>query len=85
MGALILFGLTFLAFTSHVCYVDPLTAGAAYIWVFISQGLTQTFLSSGPQDHQLRESGGPTIILVVLRIKSRHTNSYAYIIKKWVS
>ena len=48
------------------------------------QGLTQTFLSSGPQDHQLRESGGPTIFLVVLRIKSRHTNSYAYIIKKWV-
>ena len=46
------------------------------------QGLTQTFLSSGPQDHQLRESGGPTIFLVVLRIKSRHTNSYAYIIKK---
>ena len=41
------------------------------------QGLTQTFLSSGPQDHQLRESGGPTIFLVVLRIKSRHTNSYA--------
>ena len=48
------------------------------------QGLTQTFLSSGPQDHQLRESGGPTIFLGVLRIKSRHTNSYAYIIKKWV-
>ena len=23
------------------------------------QGLIQTFLSSGPQDHQLRESGGP--------------------------
>ena len=46
------------------------------------QGLTQTFLSSGPQDHQLRKSGGPTIFLVVLRIKSRHTNSYAYIIKK---
>ena len=47
-----------------------------------SQGLTQTFLSSGPQDHQLRESGGPTIFLVVLRLKSRHTNSYAYVIKK---
>ena len=46
------------------------------------QGLTQTFLGSGPQDHQLRESGGPTIFLVVLRIKSLHTNSYAYIIKK---
>ena len=34
------------------------------------QGLTQTFLGSGPQDHQLSESGGPTIFLVVLRIKS---------------
>ena len=31
-----------------------------------SQGLTQTFLSSGPQDHQLRGSGGLTIFLVVL-------------------
>ena len=30
------------------------------------QGLTQTFMSSGPQDHQLRGSGGPTIFLVVL-------------------
>ena len=46
------------------------------------QGLTQTFFNSGPQDHQLRESGGPTIFLVVLRIKSRHTNSYVHIIKK---
>ena len=27
----------------------------------IGQGLTQTFMSSGPQDHQLRRSGGPTI------------------------
>ena len=25
------------------------------------QGSTQTFMSSGPQDHQLRGSGGPTI------------------------
>ena len=31
-----------------------------------NQGLTQTFMSSGPQDHQLRGSGGPTICLVVL-------------------
>ena len=31
-----------------------------------SQGLTQTFMSSGPQDHQLRGSGGPTIFVVVL-------------------
>ena len=31
-----------------------------------NQGLTQTFMSSGPQDHQLRESGGPTIFLVIL-------------------
>ena len=31
-----------------------------------SQGLTQTFMSSGPQDHQLRGSGCPTIFLVVL-------------------
>ena len=30
------------------------------------QGLKQTFMSSGPQDHQLRGSGGPTIFLVVL-------------------
>ena len=30
------------------------------------QGLTQTFMSSGPQDHQLRGSSGPTIFLVVL-------------------
>ena len=30
------------------------------------QGLTQTFMSSGPQDHQLRESCGPTSFLVVL-------------------
>ena len=30
------------------------------------QGLTQTFMSSGPQDHQLRGSGGSTIFLVVL-------------------
>ena len=30
------------------------------------QGLTQTFMSSGPKDHQLRGSGGPTILLVVL-------------------
>ena len=30
------------------------------------QGLTQTFMSSGPQDHQLRGSGGPTIFSVVL-------------------
>ena len=30
------------------------------------QGLTQTFMRSGPQDHQLRGSGGPTIFLVVL-------------------
>ena len=30
------------------------------------QGLTQTFMSSGPQAHQLRASGGPTIFLVVL-------------------
>ena len=29
------------------------------------QGLTQTYMSSGPQDHQLRGSGGPTIFLVV--------------------
>ena len=57
----------------------------ATICLWLCQGLTQTFLSSGPQDHQLRESGGPTIFLVVLRIKSQHTNSYAYIIKKWVS
>ena len=53
--------------------------------IMADQGLTQTFLSSGSQDHQLRESGGPTFFLVVLRIKSRHTNSYAYITKKWVS
>ena len=26
-----------------------------------TQGLTQTFMRSGPQDHQLRGSGGPTI------------------------
>ena len=32
----------------------------------IQQGLTQTFMSSGPQDHQLRGSGGPTIFSVVL-------------------
>ena len=31
-----------------------------------NQGLTQNFMSSGPQDHQLRGSGGPTIFLVVL-------------------
>ena len=30
------------------------------------QGLTQTFMSSGPQDHYLRGSGGPTNFLVVL-------------------
>ena len=30
------------------------------------QGLTQTFMSSGLQDHQLRKSGGPTIFLVIL-------------------
>ena len=30
------------------------------------QGLTQTFMSSGRQDHHLRGSGGPTIFLVVL-------------------
>ena len=30
------------------------------------QGFTQTFMSSGPQDNQLRGSGGPTIFLVVL-------------------
>ena len=30
------------------------------------QGLTQTFMSPGPQDHQLRGSGGPIIFLVVL-------------------
>ena len=30
------------------------------------QGLTQTFMSSGQQDHQLRGPGGPTIFLVVL-------------------
>ena len=39
---------------------------------YYKQGLTQTFLGSGPQDHQLRESGGPTIFLVVLRIVSAH-------------
>ena len=33
---------------------------------YTQQGLTQTFMSSGPQDHQLRGSGGPTIFLVVL-------------------
>ena len=31
-----------------------------------NQGSTQTFMSSGPQDHQLRGSGGSTIFLVVL-------------------
>ena len=34
--------------------------------MLVIQGLTQTFMSSGPQDHQLRGSGGPTIFLVVL-------------------
>ena len=28
---------------------------------YLYQGLTQTFMSSGPQDHQLRGSGDPTI------------------------
>ena len=32
----------------------------------VAHGLTQIFMSSGPQDHQLRGSGGPTIFLVVL-------------------
>ena len=36
-------------------------------WDLSRQGLTQTFMSSGPQDHQLRGSGGPTIFLVVLK------------------
>ena len=31
-------------------------------FINIKQGLTQNFLSGGPQDHQLRESGGPTIL-----------------------
>ena len=61
--------------------LKPEEAFASRLQVSAGQGLTQTFLSSGPQDHQLRESGGPTIFLVVLRIKSRHTNSYAYIMK----
>ena len=49
---------------------------AVYCWLVLftwqyttweyTQGLTQTFMSSGPQDHQLRGSGGPTIFLVVL-------------------
>ena len=30
------------------------------------QGLTQTLMSSGPQDHQLRGSGGSTILLAFL-------------------
>ena len=30
------------------------------------QGLTRTFMSSRPQDHQLRGSGGPTMSSVVL-------------------
>ena len=38
------------------------------------QGLTQTFMSSGPQDHQLRESGGPAIFLVVLKITTTLVN-----------
>ena len=37
-----------------------------YNLFYSNQGLTQTFMSSGPQDHQLRGSGGPTIFLVVL-------------------
>ena len=42
------------------------------------QGLTQTFMSSGPQDHQLRRSGGPTIFLVVLT-----TTNVTYTWKTW--
>ena len=55
------------------CDIQPLRLALSQP-ATLFQGLTQTFLS--------RESGGPTIFLVVLRIKSRHTNSYAYIIKK---
>ena len=71
--------------TNIYCYLNFTNQSNVVDVVDHNQGLTQTFSGSGPQDHQLRESGGPTIFLVVLRIKSRHTNSYAYIIKKWVS
>ena len=44
----------------------------------IGQGLTQTFMSSGPQDYQLRRSGGPTIFLVVLT-----TTNVTFTWKSW--
>ena len=56
-------------FERGVCHFDDvLTLSVMTDRTFLNpgQGLTQTFMSSGPQDHQLRRSGGPTIFLVVL-------------------
>ena len=50
------------------CYRDNFMPPClrAQFFYRMTQGLTQTFMSSGPWDHQLRGSGGPTIFLVVL-------------------
>ena len=40
------------------------------LWKPFKQGLTKTFMSCGPQVHQLRGSGGPTIFLGVLKTKT---------------
>ena len=49
-----------------VSQLAPVSPTREYLLNIELQGLTQTFMSSGPQDHQLRGSGGPTIFLVVL-------------------
>ena len=49
-------------FISKKCLLNTIYILIAVLF----QGLTQTFMSSGPQDHKLRGSGGPTIFLVVL-------------------
>ena len=51
---------------------------------FLEQGLTQTFMSSGPQDHQLRGYGGPKFFLVVTTLLKFVTLAMCFHINNFV-